>query len=72
MQAEATTTELTKTENPQGLGETIKVARSGGELAGNAHAQIKARTGRPVITAQNAAQLKATPHYLLSVRCCLY
>ena len=31
MLAEATTTELTKVENPQGLGENIKVARSGGE-----------------------------------------
>ncbi len=57
MLAEATTTELTKAENPQGLGENIKVARSGGEVAGNARAQIEARTGRPVITAQNAAQL---------------
>ena len=59
MLAEATTTELTKVENPQGLGENIKVARSGGEVAGNARAEIEARTGRPVITSQNAAQLNS-------------
>ena len=59
MLAEATTTELTKVENPQGLGENIKVARSGGEVAGSARAEIEARTGRPVITSQNAAQLNS-------------
>ena len=59
MLAEATTTELTKAENPQGLGENIMVARSGGEVAGNARAEIEARTGRPVITSQNAAQLNS-------------
>ena len=59
MLAEATTTELTKAENPQRLSENIKVARSGGEVAGNARAEIEARTGRPVITCQNANQLNS-------------
>lgn len=59
MLAEATTTELTKTENPQGLAENIVVAQVGGEVAGDARRSIEARTGRPVITSENAAQLNA-------------
>ena len=59
MLAEATTTELTKVQNPQGLQENQKVARSGGSVAGNARKEIEAQTGRPVITAQNAKQLNS-------------
>ena len=59
MLAEATTTELTKVENPQGLQENIKIAKSGGEVAGNARKAIESRTGRPVVTSQNAKQLNA-------------
>lgn len=59
MLAEATTTELTKTENPQGLEENIAVAQAGGEVAGDARRSIEARTGRPVITGENAVQLNA-------------
>lgn len=59
MLAEATTTELTRVENPQGLQENQKVSRRGGTVAGNARKEIEAQTGRPVITAQNAAQLNA-------------
>ena len=59
MLAEATTTELTKTENPQDLAENIVVAQAGGEVAGGARRSIEARTGRPVITSENAAQLNA-------------
>ena len=36
MLTEATTTELTKTTNPQGLEENKKVAKEGGSIAGNA------------------------------------
>ena len=59
MLAEATTTELTKVENPQGLQENMKIAKSGGEVAGDARKAIESRTGRPVITSQNAKQLNA-------------
>ncbi|MBQ6273135.1 MAG: hypothetical protein IJK63_02790 [Oscillospiraceae bacterium] len=59
MLAEATTTELTKVENPQGLAENMKVAKSGGEVAGDARRSIESRTRRPVITSQNAKQLNA-------------
>lgn len=57
MLAEATTTELTKVQNPQGLKENQKVAKEGGSVAGNARKDIEGRTGRPVITSQNVKEL---------------
>ena len=54
MLAEATTTELTQTLNPQGLEENKEVANEGGTVAGNARKDIEARTGKPVITQKNA------------------
>lgn len=59
MLAEATTTELTRVENPQGFQENQEVSRRGGSVAGNARKEIEAQTGRPVITQQNATQLNA-------------
>lgn len=57
MLAEATTTELTKTRNPQGLAENQDVAKRGGRVAGDARKAIEKESGRPVITSENAAQL---------------
>lgn len=57
MLAEATTTELTKTTNPQGLEENRKVAKEGGSVAGNARKEIEQKTGKPVITSKNAVDL---------------
>ena len=57
MLAEATTTELTKTQNPYGLEENREVAQSGGKIAGDARKNIEAQTGKPVITSDNAAKL---------------
>lgn len=54
MLAEATTTELTKTKNPQGLDENKKIAKDGGSIAGNARKEIEKETGQPVITSKNA------------------
>lgn len=54
MLAEATTTELTHTINPQGLDENKQVAKEGGSIAGEARKSIEQRTGKPVITPQNA------------------
>ena len=59
MLAEATTTELTKSENPRGLKENMSVAQVGGEIAGDARRSIEARTGQSVITSKNANQLNA-------------
>ncbi len=58
MLAEATTTELTKVHNPDGLEENRRVAKEGGAIAGNARREIEDRTGQPVITSQNAKQLQ--------------
>ncbi len=57
MLAEATTTELTKVQNPQGLQQNKEVAKEGGTVAGNARKDIEQRTGQPVITAENRTQL---------------
>lgn len=54
MLAEATTTELTRTEHPEGLEENKKTARRGGRIAGNARREIEAETGKPVISPKNA------------------
>ena len=57
MLAEATTTELTKVQNPRGLQQNREVAKEGGTVAGNARKDIEQRTGQPVITAENRTQL---------------
>jgi hypothetical protein len=54
MLAEATTTELTKTDHPEGLEENKETARRGGKIAGNARREIEAETGKPVISPKNA------------------
>ena len=54
MLAEATTTELTKAHNPQGLEENKTIAKRGGKVAGDARKAIEQDTGRPVITSKNA------------------
>ena len=59
MLAETTTTELSKAHQPEGFEESRIVARRGGKVAGDARRAIEADTGRPAITAQNAAQLNA-------------
>lgn len=57
MLAEATTTELTKVQNPNGLEENQKIAQKGGSVAGNARREIEQETGKSIITSQNAIQL---------------
>ena len=59
MLAEATTTELTKAQNPQGLEENRVVAKTGGQIAGEARQRIERETGNPVITSQNANSLNS-------------
>lgn len=59
MLAETTTTELSKAHRPKGFEESRIVARRGGKVAGDARRAIEADTGRPAVTAQNAAQLNA-------------
>ena len=60
MLAEATTTEISKEKLPQSLDANRVVARQGGEVAGNARKEIEAKTGKKVISNQNAKQLGRT------------
>lgn len=57
MLAEATATEISKQKAPSTFSENIAVAREGGEAAGIARKAVEERTGVPVITPKNAAQL---------------
>ena len=54
MLAEATTTEISKEQKPETFEENVKVARSGGNIAGNARREIESTTGRPVVTSKKA------------------
>lgn len=58
MLAEATTTGISKQENPSGFEESRRIARRGGNVAGRARQDIEAEMGTPVITAQNAADFR--------------
>lgn len=58
MLAEATTTEISKQRKPATFDESRRVAREGGDAAGEARRAVEARTGVPVITSENAAQLQ--------------
>lgn len=57
MLAEASTRDISKAEKPEGFSESVEVARQGGEVAGIARKALEERTGKPVVTPQNAAQL---------------
>ena len=59
MLAESTTTELSKTTNPQNFQENVEVAKKGGNIAGDTRKAIEESTGKPVITSKNAAELNA-------------
>lgn len=58
MLAEASTTDIAKSEQPQGFDENQKVARRGCNVAGVARKALEAETGRPVITSQNAESFR--------------
>ncbi len=57
MLAEASTTQLSKQRKPETFQGSLSVAREGGEVAGIARKELETRSGAPVITSQNAAQL---------------
>ena len=57
MLAEATTTEISKKENPQSFGDNLKISQEGGAIAGETRKNIEKRTRQPVITSQNASKL---------------
>lgn len=58
MLAEATTTEISKQKQPETFEENRNIAQEGGAAAGEAREAVEKRTGKPVITSKNAAQLQ--------------
>ena len=59
MLAEASTRDISREAKPEGFSASMDVARQGGEVAGVARKALEERTGKPVITEKNAAQLNA-------------
>ena len=58
MLAEASTTSISRAEQPEGLEENRKVAQRGGRIAGNARRELEQETGTPVVAAENAQTLQ--------------
>lgn len=58
MLAEATTTEISKENNPKTFADNKKIARKGGKIAGNTRKQIEEQTGKKIVSPQNAKVLK--------------
>ena len=57
MLAEATTTQISKNENPKGMAESANVAKRGGTVANDARKAVEKETGMPVVSAMNAKQI---------------
>ncbi|QQS49859.1 MAG: Bro-N domain-containing protein [Bacteroidota bacterium] len=57
MLAEATTTEISKEKKPKTFKDNTRIARQGGTIAGNTRREIEEKTGKRVVTPQNAKQL---------------
>ena len=58
MLGETSTTDISKVDKPKNFSENIEVARKGGEVAGIARKALEERTGKSVISNQNAAKLR--------------
>lgn len=57
MLAEASTKEISQSENPKNFEENKAVANKGGKVAGDARRSIESQTGKPVITSNDAKKL---------------
>lgn len=55
MLAEASTTEISKQQNPQTYGHNKAVAKSGGDVAKAARQELESRLGRSVISRKKAS-----------------
>lgn len=53
MLGEASTTEITKTEHPQGFTQNKQVAKRGGSIAGDARKKLEQETGKKVVSGKN-------------------
>ena len=56
--AEATTIEISKEKKPRGLEQNRQIANQGGTIAGNTRKEIELKTGKPIVSAKSAKQLK--------------
>ena len=57
MLAETATKEISKQVRPEGFDDNKKVAKRGGDIAGNARRELEAEIGASVITSKNAIEL---------------
>ncbi|MCE7067769.1 Bro-N domain-containing protein [Dyadobacter sp. CY326] len=57
MLAEATTTEISKEKRPASYNESKEIANAGGSIAGNTRKEIEAKTGKKIVTRDNARLL---------------
>ena len=57
MLAEATTTQISKNENPKGMAESAGIARRGGAVANDARKAVERETGQSVVSPLNAKQI---------------
>ena len=64
MLAEATTTEISKETNPETFSDNIKVAKKGGQIAGNTRKEIEQQTGKNIVSKVNAEILKETKNLI--------
>jgi hypothetical protein len=61
MLAEATTTEISKEKRPGTFEENRTIAKQGGTIAGNTRKAIEKKSGKKIVTPQNAKALKPSP-----------
>lgn len=58
MLAEATTTEISKKKKPENFKQSKKIAKEGGQIAGNARKEIEQKTGEEVVSSKNMKQIR--------------
>jgi len=58
MLAEASTSEISKSQKPKGLNANKKVAQEGGNVAKQARITLEKQTGKSVISSKNAVGLR--------------
>lgn len=58
MLAEATTAEISKEKKPKTLNENKNIAHQGGTIAGNTRKEIEAKTGKKIVSTQNAKMIQ--------------
>lgn len=61
MLAEASTTEISKQQNPQTFGHHASIAKSGGKVADAARTELESKLGRSVISGERASNYLSTP-----------